>query len=67
LALLCGKSTSWAHKYLHELIQLGYLRRLVAPNPRSSRSALRIQMMWSTSQPLPHKETEWDKAPWCWP
>lgn len=67
LAHLCGKSTSWAHKYLHELIQLGYLKRLVAPTPKSSRSALRIQVLWSSSQPLPKKETEWSKAPWCWP
>lgn len=66
LALLCGKSQSWAYKYLHELIKLGYVRRLVPPKYRGSRAALRIQVMWSLTQPLPEKETLWEKAPWCW-
>jgi hypothetical protein len=66
LALLCGKSLSWAHKYLHELIRLGYLRRLIPPRPQTKRSALRLQVLWSTSQPLPSKETQWEEAAWCW-
>lgn len=66
LAMLCGKSHSWAYKYLHELIRMGYVRRLVPPTKRGARQALRLQVMWSTTQPLPTKETEWNKAPWCW-
>ena len=66
LAMLCGKSHSWAYKYLHELIRMGYVRRLVPPKIRGKRQALRLQVMWSTTQPLPTKETAWDKAPWCW-
>lgn len=66
LAILCGKSHSWAYKYLHELIRIGYVRRLVPPNKRGERQALRLQVMWSTTQPLPTKETDWEKAPWCW-
>lgn len=66
LAMLCGKSHSWAYKYLHELIRMGYIRRLVPPKKRGARQALRLQVMWSTTQPLPNKETEWSKAPWCW-
>jgi hypothetical protein len=66
LALLCGKSQSWANKYLHELIKLGYVRRLVPPKYRGTRAALRIQVMWSLTQPLPDKEVAWEKAPWCW-
>jgi hypothetical protein len=66
LAMLCGKSHSWAHKYLHELIRIGYVRRLVPPSKRGKRQALRLQVMWSTTQPLPVKETDWEKAPWCW-
>jgi hypothetical protein len=66
LAMLCGKSHSWAYKYLHELIRMGYVRRLVPPKIRGKRQALRLQVMWSTTQPLPTKETEWNKAPWCW-
>ena len=27
---------------------------------------LTLQVMWSTTQPLPEKETAWEKAPWCW-
>ena len=66
LALLCGKSHSWACKYLHELIRMGYVRRLVPPTKRGARQALRLQVMWSTTQPLPAKEIAWEKAPWCW-
>ena len=66
LAMLCGKSPSWAYKYLHELIRMGYLRRLVPPKIRGKRQALRLQVMWSTTQPLPDKETAWERAPWCW-
>ena len=66
LAMVCGKSLSWAHKYLHELIRMGYVRRLVPPTKRGARQALRLQVMWSTTQPLPAKETAWEKAPWCW-
>lgn len=66
LAVLCGKSLSWAHKYLHELIRMGYVRRLVTPKITGERQALRLQVMWSKTQPLPTKETAWEKAPWCW-
>lgn len=66
LALLCGKSLSWAHKYLHELIRLGYLRRLIPPHGRPKRSAIRLQVMWSVTQPLPAKEHDWTNMPWCW-
>ena len=66
LAMLCGKSHSWAHKYLHELIRMGYIRRLVPPKIRGERQALRLQVMWTTTQPLPTKETGWDKVAWCW-
>lgn len=66
LAMLCGKSHSWAYKYLHELIRMGYVRRLVPPAKRGARQALRLQVMWSTTQPLPEKEIAWEKAPWCW-
>ena len=31
LAMLCGKSHSWANKYLHELIRMGYVKRLGHP------------------------------------
>ena len=63
LAMLCGKSHSWAYKYLHELIRMGYVRRLVPPTKRGARQALRLQVMWSTTQPLPGKETAWESAP----
>ena len=66
LAMLCGKSHSWANKYLHELIRMGYVKRLVPPTKRGARQALRLQVMWSTTQQLPVKETAWEKAPWCW-
>ena len=67
LALLCGRSRSWAGKYLKELQQLGYIRRLVPPTYRGPRSAWRIQVLWRGNEPTPDKETAWEKAPWCWP
>lgn len=67
LAWLCGKSPSWAAKYLMELKKLGYLRRLVPPHYRGQRSAQRLQVLWHGNDPLPKKETKWDLAPWCWP
>jgi hypothetical protein len=66
LATLCGKSHSWANKYLHELIRIGYVKRLVPPKIMGKRQALRLQVMWSVTQPLPDKETTWNAAPWCW-
>ena len=66
LATLCGKSPSWANKYLAELKRLGYVRRLVPPKYRGSRSANRLQILWQGADPLPPKEVNWDAAPWCW-
>ncbi len=66
LAHLCGRSPSWAGKYLRELQQLGYLRRLVPPTYRGPRSAWRLQVLWRGDEPTPEKETAWEKAPWCW-
>lgn len=66
LANLCGRSPSWAGKYVKELQKLGYLRRLVPPNYRGPRSAWRLQVLWRGDEPTPDKETEWEKAPWCW-
>ena len=66
LALLCGRSPSWAGKYLKELQQLGYLRRLAPPTYRGPRSAWRLQVLWRGDEPTPEKETAWEKAPWCW-
>ncbi len=66
LALLCGRSPSWAGKYLKELQQLGYIRRLVPPTYRGPRSAWRLQVLWRGNDPTPNKETAWEKAPWCW-
>lgn len=66
LALLCGRSPSWAGKYLKELQQLGYIRRLVPPTYRGPRSAWRLQVLWRGNDPTPDKETAWEKAPWCW-
>jgi hypothetical protein len=66
LALLCGRSPSWAGKYLKELQQLGYLRRLAPPTYRGPRSAWRLQVLWRGDEPTPDKETAWEKAPWCW-
>lgn len=66
LAMLCGRSPSWAHKYLHELIRIGYVRRLAHPKYMGPRAAIRLQVMWTTTQPLPHKESEFSQTPWCW-
>lgn len=66
LAALCGKSPSWANKYLAELKRLGYVRRLVPPRYRGSRSAQRLQILWQGNDPLPSRETDWNSAPWCW-
>ncbi len=66
LAHLCGRSPSWAGKYLKELQKLGYLRRLVPPCYRGPRSAWRLQVLWRGDEPTPEKETAWEKAPWCW-
>lgn len=66
LAHLCGRSPSWAGKYLRELQRLGYLRRLVPPSYRGPRSAWRLQVLWRGDEPTPEKETAWAKAPWCW-
>ena len=62
LAMLCGKSPSWAGKYLRELISMGYVRRLVPPTYRGPRAAWRLQVMWSKTQPLPSAET----SVWVW-
>jgi hypothetical protein len=66
LAALCGKSPSWANKYLAELRSLGYIRRLVPPKYRGPRSAQRLQILWKGNDPLPARETDWQSAPWCW-
>ena len=66
LAHLCGKSRSWAGKYMRELQFLGYIRKLTPPYPMGSRSAWRIQVLWRADDPLPKKESDWNKSPWCW-
>jgi len=66
LAALCGRSRSWAGKYLRELVRLGYVRRLVSPRYRGKRAAWRLQVLWRADSPLPPKETDWNGAPWCW-
>lgn len=66
LAALCGKSPSWAAKYLAELKHLGYVRRLAPPKYRGPRSAQRLQVLWRSDDPLPGKELSWERAPWCW-
>jgi hypothetical protein len=66
LAALCGKSPSWVNKYLAELKRLGYVRRLVPPRYRGTRSAQRLQVLWGCSEPLPPKEANWEHSPWCW-
>lgn len=66
LATLCGKSPSWAAKYLAELKRLGYVRRLVPPTRRGPRSAHRLQVLWRGDDPLPNQESNWEQAPWCW-
>jgi hypothetical protein len=67
LAILCGKSRSWAGKYMKELLTMGYIRRLVPPTPKGQRAAWRIQVLWRPNEPLPSKEGDWIKSPWCWP
>jgi hypothetical protein len=66
LAALCGKSPSWAAKYLAELKRLGYVRRLVPPRYRGPRSAQRLQVLWRGDDLLPEKEINWERVPWCW-
>lgn len=66
LAALCGKSPSWANKYLAELKRLGYVRRLVPPNYRGPRSAHRLQILWRADEIIPSNEATWETAPWCW-
>lgn len=66
LAALCGRSPSWAGKYLRELQAIGYVRRLVPPNYRGTRSAWRLQILWRQDNPVPTKEASWENYPWCW-
>jgi Helix-turn-helix domain len=65
LAALCGRSPSWAGKYLRELQALGYIRRLVPPKYRGTRSAWRLQILWRQDNPIPTKEASWEHSPWC--
>jgi hypothetical protein len=67
LANLCGRSRSWAGKYLRELQSLGYVRRLVPPRYRGPRSAWRLQVLWRPDSPTPPKEKSWDESVWFWP
>jgi hypothetical protein len=66
LAALCGKSPSWANKYLDELTRMGYVRRLVPLRFRGPRAARRLQVLWKEDEPLPPRETDWVHTPWCW-
>ena len=66
LAMLCGKSRSWAGKYMKELLAIGYIRRLVPPTPKGKRSAWRIQVLWRGGDPLPVAEKDRAASPWCW-
>ena len=66
LAALCGRSPSWAGKYLRELQKLGYIRRLAPPRYRGPRAAWRLQVLWRGGDPTPERETSWERAPWCW-
>jgi len=66
LAALCGRSPSWAGKYLRELQKLGYVRRLVPPRYRGPRAAWRLQLLWRGNEPPPNKESSWEHSPWCW-
>ena len=67
LANLCGRSRSWAGKYLRELQSLGYVRRLAPPRYRGPRSAWRLQVLWRTDSPIPPREASWVESVWCWP
>jgi len=66
LAALCGRSPSWAAKYLRELVEMGYVRRLVPPRYRGPRAAWRLQVLWREFSPVPTTETDWSTNPWCW-
>ena len=66
LASLCGRSPSWAGKYLRELVALGYVRRLIPPRYRGPRAAWRLQVLWRQGNPIPENETSWETFPWCW-
>ena len=66
LAALCGRSPSWAGKYLRELVTLGYVRRLIPPRYRGPRAAWRLQVLWRQGNPIPENETSWETFPWCW-
>ena len=67
LAKLCGRSPSWAGKYLRVLQRLGYVRRLVPPRYRGPRTAWRIQVLWRGDEPIGNREISWSDTPWCWP
>jgi hypothetical protein len=47
-------------------VSLAHARQKASEARELVRQALRLQVMWSTTQPLPTKETDWGKAPWCW-
>jgi hypothetical protein len=66
LAALCGRSPSWAGKYLKQLLELGYIRRLAPRRYRGPRAAWRLQVLWRGNEPCPEKEVDWNRAPWCW-
>ena len=66
LADLCGRSRSWAGKYLRELQKLGYVRRLAPPKYRGPRTAWRLQLLWRADSPVPAKEALWNESVWCW-
>lgn len=67
LAALCGRSPSWAGKYLRELVKLGYVRRLTPPRYRGPRSAWRLQVLWRASNPTPATERTLPDNAWFWP
>ena len=43
---------------------MGYIRMLTPPKPKGKRAAWRIQVLWRGNEPLPGKESDWEKAPW---